>query len=131
MLNGMVCFLFYWMPVLVWEMMIHTLSAVPGRSWPAMPSESAHFWAHRAAHFAEYFLLGLLLMRAWWRQFGPQSIRTVLLLSLVIFLSGVLDEWHQTFVPGREGKFLDAFFDLVCGTWGLYLFYKIAGHSNQ
>lgn len=48
------------------------------------------------------------------------------LLALILTLNyGLLDEWHQTFVPGRYGTLTDASFDaigaviglLICRTW--------------
>ena len=54
------------------------------------------------------------------------------LLSLLLTVGyGALDEWHQTFVPGRYGSFTDASFDLIGALFGLLIAHLIAAkHSN-
>jgi VanZ family protein len=35
---------------------------------------------------------------------------------------GLLDEWHQTFVPGRYGSFTDAGFNVIGAVIGLWIY---------
>lgn len=45
------------------------------------------------------------------------------LLALIITLVyGLLDEWHQTFVPGRFGSLTDAGFDFIGAVIGLWIY---------
>lgn len=66
----------------------------------------------KTAHVGEYFVLTLLIIRAvyvlrW-------SINQTLFISAAIaFLYALSDEWHQSFVPFRDGKCLDVGIDLV------------------
>lgn len=61
----------------------------------------------KAAHFAEFFLLGLLL---WidWRLWGRGPVLLPLGAGL-LFAAG--DELLQTFIPGRSGELLDTLLD--------------------
>ena len=64
----------------------------------------------KLAHLVVYGILGALLAHGRRRQ-GEIS-RTVLILAGALY--GALDEWHQSFVPGRQVSALDWVADL-CG----------------
>ncbi len=55
----------------------------------------------KVAHFAVYGLLGTLLCRM------GRSWRTALIAILVASAFGASDEWHQSFVPGRDCDVMD------------------------
>lgn len=78
--------------------LIFALSAQPGVPglMPEIPG------LDKAAHALEYAVLGLLLARA----FGG-GWRRVLAAVAVAALYGLTDEWHQSFVPGREATLGD------------------------
>jgi len=65
-------------------------------------------------HPAEYFFLALLL--AWALSRSPKSspVRMVGVILALCALAGGLDEWHQSFVPGRVADPADWLLDL-CG----------------
>ena len=56
----------------------------------------------KVAHFAVYGLLGTLLCRAW-----GSGWRAAVLALATASLFGATDEWHQSFVPGRDSDVLD------------------------
>ena len=118
-----------WLPVFIWLEIIFILSSIPAAELPAMPSEGWHFWAHRTAHILEYAVLGVLVIRAYTHDRPYKGLGTVFLLALFILLAGLFDEWHQSFVPGRDCELLDAMFDTVCGTFGMLL-YKICFYKK-
>jgi VanZ family protein len=132
---GFHSFLKYWLPVLLWLSLIFSASTsamASGRTsriigpilkWisPSMTPETVDEWVfaiRKAAHVTEYGILGMLLWRAvrkpvkrdprpWrWGQAG------------LAFGLGVAyaftDEFHQTFVPSREGCLRDVGID-SCG----------------
>ncbi|BFH76533.1 VanZ family protein [Thermus thermophilus] len=84
-----------WMGVLWW------FSAQPATG-VGLP----HPW-DKAAHFLAYLVLGLLLRLG----LGGFSLA-----FLFASLYGVVDEWHQSFVPGREAFGLDLLADFL-GAW--------------
>lgn len=116
--------LILWLPVFIWLEIIFLLSSIPASLLPHMLSDSWLFWAHRIAHICEYSTLGILLIRAYKFERGQMSLKMIIFLMFFILLAGLLDEWHQSFVPGRHAQFIDAYFDTICGTLGMFIYYK-------
>ncbi|MEM7678152.1 MAG: VanZ family protein [Myxococcota bacterium] len=74
----------------------------------------------KTAHVVAYAGLGVLLARVW-----PRTMNAWLRLVFTCLgagLYGVSDEWHQSFVPGRNAAFDDVLADVVGGTIGGALF---------
>jgi VanZ family protein len=91
-----------WGPVLVWGAVIFALSSVPSLSSGLGTWDEV---LRKAAHIAEYAVLGALLLRALGRQ----------LPALVIGIAyAATDEVHQHFVRGRHPSPFDVAFD-ACG----------------
>jgi VanZ family protein len=66
------------------------------------------------SHGIEYFILGTLLCRALAGGFGRRlTARTGLLVVGLATAWGVSDEWHQSFVPGRDSSLADVAKDLA------------------
>ncbi|MEE1008505.1 MAG: VanZ family protein [Agathobacter sp.] len=85
----------------------------------------------KIAHMTEYAILACLMMSVL-ISYGINERKRVELISIIFtFLYACTDEFHQLFVPGREGKFLDVMID-TCGatagvlvlTFLIYLFEK-------
>ena len=99
---------FAWGPAVLWAAVLFLLSA---QSDPL--GSSFLDWipaGDKLAHFALYAVLGALLARGRVRD-GSLPHPAVLALGA---LYGASDEWHQSFVPGREVSALDWSAD-VCG----------------
>lgn len=79
-----------------------------------MPDIDLGFSAQdKLVHILGYGLLGVLLLGAMpWRE-GGYCLRHVLLAALLATLYGLTDEWHQSFVPGRNSDVLDVVADAV------------------
>lgn len=94
-----------------WMAVIFMLSSFPG-SPVKYEMPILLYMERKGAHVFEFFLLSLLAWNAL-RLFLPREKNGfVILLSATISLSyAVLDETHQIFVPGREGKVTDILFD--------------------
>ena len=100
-------------------LLITLLSHVPQEDLPKSDLDGIdyHF------HFAEYSILGFLLFR---------SITSDELLtfhpfygSLLIGISfAILDEFHQSFVPGRHMSSTDVLFDSLGIVFGMFASYK-------
>lgn len=73
----------------------------------------------KLGHFCVYGMLSVLLFLAWRESLLPFPRRLrwtprLLWLSLVgVILVSALDEWHQSFVPGRTGVPRDVLLDVV------------------
>lgn len=98
-----------WLPPLVWMGLIFFFSAQP--SLPSAPGR----WdllLKKGSHMLAYGILtGLYLraLRGTWRDDG--LIRVVSVLLAVAY--ALSDEYHQTFVPGRNGTWADVTIDGV------------------
>ena len=64
----------------------------------------------KIAHITEYLILGILVF-GFVNEFKIDRKIIISLLICLIFSS--LDEFHQLFIPGRTGKILDAFIDMI------------------
>ena len=99
---------FYGGPVLAYAALIFFLSSLS--SFPeAVPS---FFGFDKIAHFMEYYFLGCLLCRWLSSTDRYRKRRCALLMTILIGTGYALgDEWHQSFVPGRDASLWDALFD--------------------
>ena len=128
----------YWLPVMLWMTLIFGASTGLGRPqntslflrpflhWldPGMSEdtfEKIHFAVRKTAHFVEYSILGLLLWRL--LHFDPAAApcrsREFLTALLLAALYAASDEFHQSFVPGREAAVLDVLLDTCGAGFGL------------
>jgi VanZ family protein len=99
---------FYVGPVLAYAVLIFSLSSLS--SFPGDVSFEFNF--DKVAHFAEYFIFGCLVYR-WFSSLGRCRERWRALLMTILIGTGyaLSDEWHQSFVPGRDASLWDALFD--------------------
>ena len=104
-------------PVLRW--------AFPAISDPAI--RQVQFAVRKAAHVAEYAILALLLYRAvrrtrerppaiWCRHCAGWAFA-------IAVLYAASDEWHQSFVPSRDGSIHDVIIDGAGAALGLALWH--------
>ncbi len=98
---------------LLWMGAIFALSSWSGATGSGTASFFAD-WNHiarMAAHVIEFGVLGILICRALDRPNAlPYGRRYALAFGLAV-LYGITDELHQTFVPGRFGKWQDVLLD--------------------
>ena len=83
----------------------------------------------KVAHFFEFALLGLLLAFGYFNAFSFSSVFKSILVFLTGLPLGLLDEFHQRFVPGRSSALSDVLADaagIIAGILAyLYLAKKI------
>jgi hypothetical protein len=95
-----------WGPPLAWMAVIFAASSISD-----IPEPPGGFTAP-VGHFAEYAVLSLLLVRALTgNRWADVTWRVALVSVLVSTAYGISDEWHQSFVPGREPDLLDVLID--------------------
>lgn len=79
-----------------------------------------HFYMRKGGHVVGYAILSILLFRAW-KATWPCGREThwilrwsaIALLGTAIVAS--LDEWHQSFIPSRTGRWQDVVLDTCAG----------------
>ena len=69
--------------------------------------ETFSYPVRKAAHFTEYFILGILMFLVF-KEFNNKDIYLIILLCIIYAMS---DEFHQLFVLGRDGSIKDVFID--------------------
>ena len=109
-------FIIFWVPVLIWVGFIFWLSSIPDLK----SGMEEDFILRKIAHILEYAILTFLLFRALSAQGRPASggekisfVKTLILAVIIAFLYSISDEYHQTFVQGRQGSFKDIGIDSV------------------
>jgi len=73
-----------------------------------------HHYIRKIGHFVGYFILSLLLFRAWKATLRLPSLWAMRWAAIAFFMSALvasLDELHQTFLPSRTGAFRDVLLD--------------------
>jgi VanZ family protein len=83
--------------------------------------EMVHYLARKCGHIFGYGALGLAWLRAWWMTL-PRSrfFYDALLALLGTVLVASWDEWHQSYMPNRNGSFSDVLLDCF-GAIALFL----------
>ncbi|MFH1611782.1 MAG: VanZ family protein [bacterium] len=106
-----------WFLVVVWVGIIFFLS-----HQPSLQSGFPHYYdfvLRKLAHITEYFILTFLLIRALAEY--NLSKKKILIIALVLaFLYATSDEYHQTFIVGRQGAIMDVMIDsigILLSTW--------------
>ncbi len=109
-----------WWPVAAWAALIFCFSTadfstantgrviLPVLHW-LFPAASAgtlaemHFLIRKCGHLTEYFVFSFLLLRGFRAGRSEVRLRWALLAIAIVAAYATLDEWHQSFVPGRGG----------------------------
>ena len=77
--------------------------------------ELGHYLIRKCAHFTEYFLFSLLVLRAFTAGRPGPNLKWTLWTVVVVFCYASFDEFHQSFVPGRTALFTDVLIDSTGG----------------
>jgi VanZ family protein len=144
-------FIIYWLPVLVWMACIFSASSDqmsfqhssrligPLIRW-LFPQISDHalasavFVVRKCAHLTEYAILAWLLWRAIRKPIRgdtrPWRWSEAFLVVGLVALYASTDEFHQTFVPSRQGSVWDVLLDTTGAAVGM-LFLWIVGRWSK
>lgn len=101
-----------WWPPVLWLAFILTMT-----SWPRLDLAALASGGDKAAHLGAYAVLGALSARAAYP--SPRPLRTGLAILAGILVIGMLDELHQSWIPGRATDVADWFADGVGGCLGI------------
>jgi VanZ family protein len=121
-----------WWPALLWAIVISTFSTglftsdntsriiVPILRWffPHASQEALiliHHFIRKMGHLTEYFILSLLILRG--IRAGKQGVHLGWALAAIVIVGcyAALDEFHQSFVPGRTPAVSDVLLDTAGG----------------
>ena len=122
----------YWWPALLWAVMISVFSTGLFKSdntgsviipilrffLPHASAETLVFLHHiirKCGHLTEYFILSMLILRGIRAGQKGLYLRWVLVTILIVAGYAALDEYHQSFVPGRTAAVGDVLIDTTGG----------------
>jgi VanZ family protein len=122
------CWLYYWLPVLLWMGMIFVASS--RSSLPFVLNKTVDFATKKAGHVTEYGVLAFLLWRAISKGRGWPALPSFGGAFVLSLLYAVSDEFHQTLVPGRAGRLTDVGFDALGVLLALGLVWWFSGEKG-
>jgi VanZ family protein len=99
-----------WLAVILWLGAIFVMSDIPSIATPFDPFYDFTF--KKLAHVTVYGILTALLFSALRIHIRDKG-HALLTAALVAVVYACSDEWHQTFVPGREGTLRDVAIDAI------------------
>jgi VanZ family protein len=121
-----------WSPAIAWAIVISAFSTgvftaentsriiIPILHWlfPHASSDTLrvmHYFIRKCGHFTEYFVLSLLILRG--IRGGRREMRLAWIFAAIVLVAGYasLDEFHQSFVPGRTAAVSDVLLDTTGG----------------
>ena len=112
-----------WAGVFLWMAVIFIMSSLPGEDIPDFNIPNLD----KAVHFFEFFILAILLLRAFLKSYyGVSPVKMVVLAAAIAFIYALSDEFHQYFVPGRNADILDFIVDILGSSIGIALYGKAA-----
>lgn len=119
---------FYWLPVFIWCFFIYYLSSLP-----SLKSDFPSYLdlvLRKMAHITEFAMLTFLFFRAAILDMDRKSASVHAVLFAFVF--AITDEYHQTFIWGRNGNLFDIIIDSIGIFIAYYLFNikKIKNLSN-
>jgi VanZ family protein len=94
-----------------------------------------HFYIRKTGHVIGYAILSVLLFRAWRATLPTMdnskwTLRWATIALLGTALVASLDEWHQSFLPSRTGRWQDVVLDASAGLAAqilIFLWWKSRG----
>lgn len=93
-----------------------------------------NYIVRRSAHLFEYFILALLVSNSF-KQFKVENSRALIYILFICLFTAHLDEFYQSFIPGRTSSVRDVLLDFTGSLTGIlfsYLtFYKNYRRSRR
>lgn len=118
----------YLVPALLYMGLIFWMSSRPS-------PEALHRWPIfgqiKLVHLVEYGILALLWYGGLTRSRDWIPRKTALIAILLTFAWGISDEIHQSFVPSRTGKVMDALTDLLAAGAAMALATFVRAMKNK
>lgn len=112
-------------PSILYMAMLFGLSAIPGSDIPAVADD-------RIEHFLAYAGFGVVLaFTAAGLRSRPVERSELLACAVFGVLFGASDEWHQSFVPGRDASLKDLAFDTLGLAAALFMIYFLLRRAQR
>ena len=120
-------FFIFLFPVLLYSGIIFYVSSLSSVS---VPLGGLNF--DKVVHMIEYVPFGFLVCRALVNLPNKLSYKAVLIwVGVISVLYGLSDEYHQSFIIGRDANIMDACADFIGGGFGGYLYPLISAKFKK
>ena len=96
---------------MAWALAIFSLSSIPSLA-SGLPGNT-DLILRKLAHAGEYAVLTVLLYCAFRSGHAMSRTRALIFACIIALVYAASDEFHQLFVPGREGRLRDIAIDAV------------------
>jgi len=116
--------IYYYFPVIFWMILIFFFSSIPELK-TGSSSVTEEIFLRKSAHFLEYFVLTCLFFRIFFGLKKMEIISSAFWALSLSLLYALTDEFHQSFVVGRSGNFLDVVFDFLSSLILIQIFFII------
>lgn len=110
-------FFIYHLPAMSYAAAIIIVSSIPDIS----AHQLKFLAADKLAHFVEYGLFAYLSSRSIRQVAGPTGVRPLIISGLFVTLFAIIDEFYQSFVPGRTSDIFDVLVDFLGAALVLFL----------
>ena len=121
--------LYYWLPLIAWMVLIFWLSSQP------KPFDLDESWQESLVGISGHILGYAGLSILWWRMLAARQCASAHWTRALAFfptmLYAISDEYHQTFVPGRNGTPVDVLIDAAGAGLGLWLIHRWHGKQYR
>jgi len=107
----------YWFPAIFWVVVIFFFSSFSTKQTTEIFWQD--FLVKKTAHFIEFGILAVLLYRAFINS-GFKAKNAIIYSVIFFVLYAISDEFHQSFIPGREPRVRDVIIDMTGGILSLY-----------
>ncbi|OGM59013.1 hypothetical protein A2955_03255 [Candidatus Woesebacteria bacterium RIFCSPLOWO2_01_FULL_37_19] len=121
-------FVRYWLPPLIWALVIFVFSSLP--SIKASNIYWKEFFIKKSGHMVEYGIFTVLLYRAFLNYLKDEK-KAGLYSTLMSSFYGASDEFHQLFTPGREPTVRDFLFDSLGSILAILIIWKVINASQK
>jgi len=112
-------FFYYWLPVILYCLMIFKQSSGPAILILPVPHIDKLF------HLVGYAILAILFCRAF-RSLGILNVHTMMFLNILLSaVYGFSDEIHQYFVPYRSADINDFLADVIGSLMGFFIYHLL------
>lgn len=87
--------------------------------------EKINLFVRKNAHAFEYFVLALIVSECVFYFLNLKGRKAVVYIAFICLLYAVTDEFHQSFVPGRQSLVSDVVIDFIGSIIGMIIFYSV------
>lgn len=80
----------------------------------------------KVLHFIAYGFIAFCF--CFWvrsKRWKSSPIKYGFIVLMLIFILGLVDEWHQSFVPGRQVSMMDVLADVLGGATAIFIYFKL------